>query len=61
MSLHLLWLIKHRKAKENRQLQAVHRREVLSNGEYVAGDSVEFDFTDEKQQPAEEQSQMELF
>ena len=29
--------------------------------EYVAGDSVEFDFTDEKQQPAEEQSQMELF
>lgn len=29
--------------------------------EYVAGDSVEFDFTDENQQPAEEQSQMELF
>ena len=29
--------------------------------EYVAGDSVEFDFTDEKQQSAEEQSQMELF
>ena len=28
--------------------------------EYVAGDSVEFDFTDENQQPAEEQSQIEV-
>ena len=32
-----------------------------SKREYVAGDSVEFDFTDEKQQPTEEQPQMELF